>query len=288
MSARWQAELFLDLQLEVGEGPVWDHRTDRLHFLDVHAGELYSAGLDGATVVRGLGQGIGSIGLAGQHGFVVGTSEGFALLEPGGYLEPIPGFRLAEGLRMNDCQVGPDRGFWGGSMKWYAEPGTGTGYRLAPEGTVTTFAENVTISNGIGWAPDDRTMYYTDSHTHTIDAFDFDAETGSATGRRPVAAVPDGLPDGLCVDQEGSIWVAVFGQGAVYRYAPDGRLTGRIAIPTGMATSCCFGGPDLDLLFITSASAGIDPWERHRTHAGAVFVARPGVPGRQAFVFDRS
>jgi sugar lactone lactonase YvrE len=181
--------------------------------------------------------------------------------------------------------VGPDGAFWGGSMSWYAERGTGTGYRLTTEGTVSTFVDGVTISNGVAWSPDDRTMYYTDSDTHVIDAFDFDVATGAAINRRAAVAVPEGLPDGFCVDAEGTLWVAVFNAGAVHRYAPTGELLGVVSVPTAMATSCCFGGRDLRTLYVTSACAGIVPWERHAQHAGAVFAVDVGVAGRPAGVF---
>jgi sugar lactone lactonase YvrE len=285
-TARWTAEPWLDLQLEVGEGPIWDHRREQLLFVDIHAGELYAADTAGRTTVRGLGQAIGAVGLCGESGYVLGTSGGFGLLDADGVrVRSFSDLALPEGVRMNDCQVGPDGAVWGGSMNWIGEPGRGSAYRLAPDGAVTTFLHSVTISNGVGWSPDARTMYYTDSVTHAIDAFDFDAETGTVRGRRPVIDVPEGLPDGLCVDEEGAIWVAVYNGGAVHRYAPGGDLTGVVTIPAKLATSCCFGGPDLDILYITSASAGIAMWERHSVHAGAVFAADVGVRGRPGFVF---
>ncbi|GAA3700952.1 SMP-30/gluconolactonase/LRE family protein [Nonomuraea antimicrobica] len=284
--ARWAAEPWLDLQLELGEGPVWDYRSQELLFLDIHAGELYAADQAGRTTVRGLGQMIGAVGLRGESGYVLGTSGGFGLLDAGSARpRAFSDLELPEGVRMNDCQVGPDGAFWGGSMHRISEPGRGGAYRLAPDGTVTTFIDTVTTSNGVGWSPDDRMMYYTDSATHAIDAFDFDPEAGTATNRRPLIDVPEGLPDGLCVDAEGSIWVAVFHAGAVHRYAPNGDLTGVVTVPANLVTSCCFGGPDLGTLYITSASAGITFWERHAQHAGAVFAVDVGVSGRPAFVF---
>jgi sugar lactone lactonase YvrE len=282
---RRDADVWLDTRAEIGEGPIWDHREERLLFVDIPAGELYSTGMAGCAVVRGIGQPLGAVGLRGHSGYVLGTERGFAFMEHDGAIEALPEPALSSDLVMNDSQVGPDGSFWGGSRAWDSRPGAGSVYRLGPDGTVETVVEGVTISNGLGWSIDGKCMYYVDSPTQSIDVFDFDVESGAIANRRSLAKVPDGLPDGLCVDEEGSIWVAIYGAGLVNRYSPKGDLIGAVRIPAQMATSCCFGGPDLEVLFITSGSAHLSLEERHAQHAGALFATDVGVRGRRANVF---
>ena len=157
------------------------------------------------------------------------------------------------------------------------EPGAGSLYRLDLDGSVARVVDGVTISNGLGWSPDSTTMYYVDSLAHSLDAFDFVVETGEVRQRRVLAEVPSamGLPDGLTVDEQGYIWVALHSGGAVHRYSPDGRLDTRIELPVALVTSCTFAGPEYKDLYITTA---VDP-ERDEHLAGSVFVHRPRVSG---------
>jgi sugar lactone lactonase YvrE len=138
----------------------------------------------------------------------------------------------------------------------------------------------VGTSNGIGWSPDDRLMYYTDSQEHRVDVFDYDPATGAIDGRRTFAAVGQGdvVPDGLTVDADGGVWVAVWGGYAVLRHDPGGQLLESLELPAARVTSCVFGGPDLDQLYITTAAG---PGES----AGALFVCEPGVTGQPSHPF---
>jgi sugar lactone lactonase YvrE len=153
----------------------------------------------------------------------------------------------------------PTGRFWAGTMAYDEAPGAGVLYRLELDGTCTTVLTGLTISNGIGWSPDDATMYLTDSGTSHVEAFDFDGATGHLTpashpGPHPAAG---GAPDGLTVDQDGGIWVALWGGGAVQRYGPDRALLTTVSLPVDQPTSCAFGGPDQATLFVTSARAGL-------------------------------
>lgn len=278
------ADVLHDLRSEVGEGPLWDHRSGRLLFVDVFVGHLYSATLDGRLEVAGTGRSLGAVGLRAGGGYVLATQEGVATLEPGSPAVPFSDLRLDPALRMNDAQVGPDGCLWAGSMEWDAAPGAGALYRVAPDGSWRQVLDAVTVSNGIGWNAAADTMFYVDSATHTLEAFDWDA-TGALANRRVLAAIPEGLPDGLCVDEDDHVWVAVYGGGVVIRFAPSGERVASVRIPASLATSCCFAGDGLDALVITSAAAGLEPRERHAQQAGAVFVADVGVRGRRARVF---
>jgi sugar lactone lactonase YvrE len=278
------AELLVDLRTEIGEGPLWDHRAGRLLFVDVVAGELFAATLDGRVEIVGMGHALGAVGLREEGGYVLATQHGVATLEPGGKPEPFSDLRLADGMRMNDAQVGPDGCLWAGSMSWDATPDAGTLYRIAPDGSWKVVLESLTVSNGIGWDAAGETMFYVDSAMHALEAFDWDP-AGAISGRRVVAEIPEGLPDGLCVDDEDHVWVAVHGAGVVVRFAPTGERVATVRVPASQPTSCCFAGNDLDVLVITSAGEGLSPLERHDQHAGAIFAADVGVRGRRANVF---
>ena len=138
--------------------------------------------------------------------------------------------------------------------------------------------KNVTISNGLEWSPDGTRAYYNDTPTHRIDLFDYDVETG-LSGRRPFAEIPEeaGGPDGLTVDEEGGVWVALYGGAAVRRYTPEGVLDEVIEVPAKQVTACTFGGSELDQLFITTSREGLEPGEDPL--AGSLFRAGVGVAG---------
>jgi sugar lactone lactonase YvrE len=154
-------------------------------------------------------------------------------------------------------------------------------FRLDPDESIHVVLTGVTVSNGLAWSPDGSTVYYVDSPTQRIDAFDFDAATAAFENQRTVVEVDAqlGSPDGLTVDAEGGLWLALWDGAAVHRYAPDGRLGGVIELPTSRVTACTFGGPALDQLFITTSALGLDGREEM---AAAVFRAEPGVAGLPA------
>jgi sugar lactone lactonase YvrE len=190
--------------------------------------------------------------------------------------------------RMNDGACDPAGRFWAGTMALDERPQAGALYRLDPDGTVHTMLAGVTISNGIDWSLDGRRMYYVDSPTRRIDVFDFDPGTGAIADRRPFVEIPAeaGIPDGITVDAAGFVWLALWGGAALHRYAPDGTRERTVPLPVSHPTSCAFGGPDLDELYVTSARRPLTPDERaHEPMAGGLLRVRPGVTGRPAHVF---
>ena len=189
--------------------------------------------------------------------------------------------------RMNDGACDSSGRFWAGTMHAELDPGHGSLYRLDPDGTVTRMVEDVSISNGIAWSPDDTVMYYIDTPTQGVDAFDFAAAEGTISNRRRVFDIDpaDGQPDGLIVDADGYLWVALWEGWAVHRYRPDGKLVGVVEIPCERVTKCAFGGAALDDLYITTASSAEPSPEQ--PHAGGLFRARPGVTGLPSTPFAR-
>jgi sugar lactone lactonase YvrE len=264
---------------ELGEGPVWLPATEELLRVDIARGEI---------VVRG----------ARERRRALGVPVGFALPVAGGGLIAGAGLALVRlaaldaepeqvaevergrvGNRFNDAACDPRGRLWAGTMSTTREPGAGALYRVEPSGEPTVALAGATISNGLDWSPDATRLYYVDSVTQRIDAIGFDVDRGRLGARRPFAAVApeDGLPDGLCVDTEGGVWLALFGGGAIRRYRPDGALDAHIPLPVTHPTSLAFGGPGLQDLYVTSA--------RREGHGGSLLRLRPGVRGRPATPF---
>ncbi len=284
------AAVALNAAAELGEGPVWDERSKRLVWVDIFGQTVHffdpESGADRAVEVPAT-PGIAIPRRAG--GLVLAIGHGFGFLNDAGEFEMI--IELPQGevtARMNDGNCDSAGRLWAGTAGLNAEPQAGVLYRLDPDLNVTRALEGVTESNGIDWSPDDRLMYYVDTMERRVDVFDFDLASGSISNRRPFAAVDDGevLPDGLTVDAEGNIWVACWGGAAVRCFAPDGSLAGSVALPTPNITSPGFGGPALDLMFITSAREGLSVEQQAGDpDAGALFICRPGVTGRPQRMF---
>lgn len=283
-----KAELVLDARCGLGEGPVWDEREEMLYWVDILAGRVHRWRPGTAQVETAeTGEPVGAAALRVSGGLVLALKSGFAVAESfGGGLERLASFEEASAdLRMNDGKCDPAGRFWAGTMAMDFREGAGTLYRLGADGSVTRVLEGVTISNGMDWTDDGSRMYYIDSPRRTIDVFDFDAERGRISGRRTAVRIPEeaGLPDGMTLDEEGRIWVALWGGGAVRCYSPEGELLEAIEVPASRATSCCFGGEDFGVLYITSARDGLsrDQLERE-PEAGGLFAVRCGARGRAA------
>ena len=187
--------------------------------------------------------------------------------------------------RMNDGKVDPAGRFWAGTMLDDEGPGGGALYRLDADLRVTQMLKPVSIANGLDWTDDGREMLYIDTTTQRVDRIEYDAATGDLGARRPWVTIPEGAghPDGMTLDAEGCAWVAMWGGWCVVRFSPDGVPVSRIDVPAASASSCAFGGPDLDQLFITTAQWP-DP-DTAAPGAGGLYVARPGVRGRPPTAF---
>jgi len=152
-------------------------------------------------------------------------------------------------------------GLWIGSLDMGTAANRGNLFRVDPDGTWKKMDSGFSVANGLGWSPDNRQMYFTDSARRVIYVYDFDLLSGSISNRRPYINLPtsDGTPDGLTVDEEGCLWVAVWDFWRIARYSPQGQELSRIRMPVPRPTSCCFGGPSLDTLYVTSASLRLNP-----------------------------
>jgi sugar lactone lactonase YvrE len=284
-------ELVADVHCEVGEGPLWDPRDGSLLWVDIVPGHIYRMSVATGEITQiTLGHEVSVAIPRSRGGYVVGVPDGLIALDrvgPGYTTSPLVEIEIdLPGNLMNDCKC-DDRGrLWGGTRARDWTPESGSLYRVDADLTVTRFLDRISTSNGLGWSPDGTRLYYVDSRPRTLDVLDYDMATGTASNRRRFADIDEGSPDGLCVDSEGGVWLALFGGSALHRYAPDGQLADVVTFPTKQPTSCCFGGPDLDELYVTSATVEMSEPERAADpHAGGVFVLRPGVRGTPTVPF---
>jgi sugar lactone lactonase YvrE len=284
----YDAVVCSDVVAEHGEGPVWDDLRGELVWVDIGDGVLHRGrpAADGSIVSAGsltIDGPLGAVAPAASGGWVVAAGPGFARLAENGALEWLaqPDAERPE-VRMNDGACDPAGRFWAGTMAYDTTPGAGTLYRLDPDGAVHVMVAATTISNGLGWSADRETMWFADSGDGTVDAFDFHEESGAIDGRRTVIEIDsgDGVPDGLTVDAEDHLWVAVWDGGEVRRYTPAGALVARVKRPVSRPTSCCFGGAALETLYVSTASVGLDEAQRAaQPLAGRLFRAEVAARG---------
>jgi sugar lactone lactonase YvrE len=273
-------------RVRLSEGPVWDVQNERLLWVDILVGAVHSLAPDtGNEHTWKLDCHVGAVAPRADGGLVVADQRGFSLLDEqaGSRARPVAEI-LEPGLRMNDGACDPLGNFWAGSMSYDQAPGAGSLFRLDSAAQVSTVLHATTVANGLGWSPNATTMYFVDSGTGRVDAFDW-AATGELTGRRRVVEIPrsTGVPDGLTVDADGALWIAIWGGGCVRRYNPAGELLQTIELPVSQVTSCAFGGRALDELYITTGAYDLSVVERREQPlAGAVFRSRPGVRGLPA------
>jgi sugar lactone lactonase YvrE len=273
-----EATCIVDCRNVLGEGPVWCPLEQKLWWIDIASPSLWCCDAEGAEVQHWpLPKPPGSFALRRSGGFLFAFRNGLATLDrPGGKVEWLPTPSLGD-ERFNDGKADRAGRFWSGTLDRKLGSPIGKLYRVKPTLSVTAMDSGFVISNGIGWSPDDRTLYFTDTPSRCIYRYDFDAAAGSIANRRVfVEAEPGhGGPDGLTVDAEGCVWSAQFDRGCVNRYDPDGKLVRSVPLPVQRPTSCMFGGADFDTLFITSASMDLP----EQKFAGGVLALDPGVRG---------
>lgn len=266
-----------------GEGPFWDDAGRRLLVVDMLAGAVvdlasfaqprrYDVGSPVAAVIRRRTSG----------GFLVATEHGISLFDEGfALVRRLPDLLDDPAIRLNEGGCDPAGRFFIGSMAYDQTPGAASVYRLDPDGSTRTALTGVTISNGLQWSLDGTLAYYIDTPTRRVDVFDVDPVDGSLNDRRPLVRLADdvtGYPDGMTIDAEGGLWVALWGGGEIRRFDPSGALTEIVDVPGVTHTSAAaFGGPDLDTLYITSSRQHLA--DDAEPQAGAVFAVRPGVRG---------
>ncbi|WP_217240512.1 SMP-30/gluconolactonase/LRE family protein [Streptomyces sp. AC555_RSS877] len=250
-------EVAVRAEATLGEGPTWDAAAGRLLWIDILGSRVNTYDpVSGRRTSRTTDQHVGAAKPRAGGGLVLNLRDGVGLLDPDDtfrwlHHEPVAG------RRANDAAVAADGSLWAGTMRYDEAPGGGTLSRITGDGTADVVLDDVAVSNGTGWSPDGRLMYYIDSPTRRVDVFDF--ADGRPLNRRPLVQIEEGagFPDGLTVDADGCVWVALWDGGAVRRYTPAGELERVIDLPTPRVTACAFGGADLTDLYITTARVGL-------------------------------
>jgi sugar lactone lactonase YvrE len=280
-----QAERFTIPCTFHGEGPFWDAPNHRLLLVDMLAGSLVEVDADGGTGRQTVSTVAAALRARRAGGYVLATENRFVLLRsdlteesalPPVFTDPL--------IRMNDGGCDPQGRFYCGTMAYAETPGAGTLYRLDPDRSVNVILREVTISNGLQWNRAGDSVFYADTPTGRIDRFDFDPASGAFTDRRVFTEIAGGgYPDGMAIDEEDGIWVALWGGSAIHRYDSDGRLDLVVDLPVSNVTACAFGGRDLRTLFITTSRQGIGPADQ--PDAGAVFRYEADVTGAPQHTF---
>jgi sugar lactone lactonase YvrE len=280
---------------ELGESPVWDDRLSRLYWVDILGGCLHwlDEGASSRTTLT----------LPGPVGFACLTDDpetvavgcGTRLLSahlPSGWTETLGEFASSDsGLRCNDGKCDPTGRLWAGTMPLNGGTPPGALHAVDRTMAVRRHLENLGCSNGLAWNPARGEFYFIDSLAHCIDCFRWDPETGNLSALRPLAsfAISDGLPDGMCIDADGNLWVAFWDGGCLRQI--DGRTgttLARIDFPVSRVTSCAFGGAEFATLYVTTAATGLDHAQRNaQPLAGSVFQFQPGVRGLRPDRFSR-
>jgi sugar lactone lactonase YvrE len=262
------------------------HTSGDLLWVDIDRCQLYRWDRRGAPAVEQFDEPVSAVAETTDGGLVVSTASGLWHLAAGGerrLLTPVPD--ASPELRMNDGKADPRGRFVGGTMRRQRPRDPVAALWSFADGRATQLVGGVRTSNGLAWSADHRTMYYIDTPTGRVDAFGYDPEAGTVADRRTVVEIPVevGKPDGLCIDDEGGLWVALWGGGAVHRYV-DGQLSEIVEVPTPYVTCPTFAAPSFDQLVITTASEplGDDP----PAGAGDLYIADVGVTGPAPFLAD--
>ena len=277
----------------LGEGPVWSTRDAALYWVDILTPAVHSFRPDtGTNTETRLGA---MVSVAWPK-----ASGGLLLASPGGLLAFDPQTRQTRllahpeadrpGNRYNDGKCDRMGRLWIGSMDMGAAPNRGNLYRVDPDGRWKKMDSGFTVANGLGWSPDSHAMYFTDSFRRTVYQYDFDLRSGTISNRRPLIVLGpgEGTPDGLTVDDAGCLWVALWDAWCVVRFSPSGQEMQRIRLPVPRPTSCCFGGSNLETLYITSAAVRLSQEALDAAPlSGSVFALDlPGVRGLPETMFS--
>jgi sugar lactone lactonase YvrE len=285
-------ELFYNAKATLGEGPAWDAKTQTLYWVDVLEKRIYA----GSKLFLQLDDFVGCLAPRKEGGLVIAQRFGFWTFEPDADPSSSSGRLVTlaspkgepSNNRFNDGKCDPRGRFVAGTMDHNEQEASGSLYSLSPEGRVKKILKEVRISNGIAWSPDAKTMYFIDTPTREVKAFDYDIETGQIANPRVIIHFEDtfGWPDGMTSDMDGNLWIAMWGGARITQWKPDGTLLEQFGVAALNVTSCAFGGPDMNELFITTARVGMDAAALTKyPQAGGIFRMQTEATGMPTFEF---
>jgi len=274
-------ELVLENICVLGESPLWDIEQQLICWVDILKGEVHQYSAESKThTVIAVNQMLGAIGLCENGNFIAALQNGFGFIDRLNHQVTMIADPEADmpGNRFNEGKCAPDGRFWAGTLSLQETPQAGSVYCLQPDLSVIKKIEGVTISNGIAWSIDQRVMYYIDTPALEIAAYEYDTTNGEIANRKTVISVPkeEGNPDGMTIDNEGMLWIAFWGGWKIARWNPNtGKKIVEIKLPVSRVSSCMFGGPQLQDLFITSATKDLTAEElKLQPLAGSLFVIK--------------
>ncbi|MFH1185354.1 MAG: SMP-30/gluconolactonase/LRE family protein [Chloroflexota bacterium] len=279
-------ELYINARATLGESPAWDAKTQTLYWVDVLERHIYAGG----KRILQLDDYVGCLAPRREGGLVIAQRRGFRLVVPDmKTIRKLPSPR-GESLhnRFNDGKCDPRGRFVVGTMDHNEKEDSGALYSVSPEGQAKKLLTRVRISNGLAWSPDGKTMYFIDTPSRQVMAFDYDLDTGGIMNARVIIQFDKsfGWPDGMTSDADGNLWIALWGGARVSQWKPDGTLLAQFGVEALNVTSCVFGGPGMNELFITTALAKTDAASFRRfPHAGGVFRMDTHVTGMPTYEF---
>ena len=272
----------------LAECPVWDPLSGALLWVNIEEGSVHRFDLERAVdaIVLQLDRAVSAIAVREAGGLALAVRDGIWLADSDGATHPVADlYGTDSGMRMNDGKCDPQGRFIAGSMSTEERPGQASLYALQPSGHVNRILSGLSLCNGLGWSPDGRRFYLADSTKGTITAYPYDPDEGGLGPGRTLITIArsDGAPDGLAVDCDGCLWIAICGGAAVRRYSDRGPLIDTIHLPTPLVTSCAFGGPDQEQLFITTAATGLP--QGQSSGAGDIYVLDTRVRGLEVSTY---
>lgn len=284
MTNELQTEVFQQSGASLGEGPSWDDRTKSLTWVDITAGTVHVVNESSLELhTFNIGSDVGAALPAAPGSWLLAAGDGLTILRNDGTMEPLLSVLSDPSIRFNDAKCDPHGRAFIGTMAYSQQPGLASLFRLDGRASVETIFSGLTVSNGMAWSPAGDTFWFIDSATHSVSRFEFDPATGSVGRELSKIHIPAelGMPDGACIDDDGCIWVALWGGSAVHRYTPDGLLDSIIRFPVSQVTSCAIGGASNDVLFVTSARHGLSSDQlAAQPLAGSVFATAANITGR--------
>jgi sugar lactone lactonase YvrE len=279
-------ELLYNAKATLGEGPAWDAKTQTLYWIDVLEKRIYA----GSKLFLQLEDFVGCVAPRKDGGLVIGLRFGFWTFEPETNKLTTLAFPKGEpsNNRFNDGKCDAHGRFVAGTMDHGEQEASGSLYSLSPEGRVKRLLKDLRISNGLTWSPDGKTMYFIDTPTREVKAFDYDPETGQIANPRVIIHFEKtfGWPDGMTTDTAGNLWIAMWGGARITLVKPNGTLLEQFGIPALNVTSCIFGGKDMKELYVTTARVGMDSAALKKyPQAGGVFKMETNVAGMPTYEF---
>ena len=278
-----KVELFYQIDAIIGEGAYWDWRTSELLMVDITGGRVIKLSPSGDLIKEyQLGNKVGAvIGVENSSNYLLVEQRGLTMMAPSGArTELLMLLEANEQKRFNDAKADPAGRLWAGVMGMDQRPGVGALYSYQAGGLMHQMITDLTVPNGLDWTIDNKTMYFIDSPTRTVGVYDFNLETAEISLRNSFSMPISGNPDGMTLDAEDNLWIALWDGSAVIQLSPEGKLMQQIDLPVSRVTTCTFGGKDLSTLYITSASFGVD-----EDLAGSVFVYETDTQGKKANLF---